>query len=85
MAHTVHVVCEATGFDASVTVSANARVRVLFAAAGITDPIGQLTYEPVHYRPTGAESLSIVHAVTAVPEGETVFILREGRCRPGNQ
>ena len=74
MAHTVHVVCDATAFDGSVTVPCDALVLDLVAAAGLTDPIELLTYRPIYYRSSHPVHPSIVQSVASIPDGETLFI-----------
>lgn len=74
MPYTVHIVCEATGFDGSVTVSENALVLDLLAAAGLTDMMELLIYRPVYYQYSRSVSVSILQPVTSIPEGETLFI-----------
>lgn len=74
MSHTVHVVCDATEFDANVTVSEDALILDVLTCAGLTDPVELLTYQPVYYQQTRPVSASIVQSVTSVPEGETLFI-----------
>ena len=78
MAHTVHVVCGATEFDASVTVADDALVRDLLVEAGLTDPLAHLNYSPLYYRETQPVSASIVQSVTSIPEGETLFVHERG-------
>lgn len=74
MPYTVHVVCEATQVDESVTVSEDALVLDLFAHAGVTDSLDLLTYTPVYYQYTEPISVNILQPATSVPEGETLFI-----------
>lgn len=78
MAHTVHVVCDATTFDESVTVSSDALVLDLFTAAGLTDPMELLTFQPIYYQATRPVRTSIVQSVTSIPEGETLFVHKRG-------
>ena len=68
MPHTVHVVCDATEFDARVTVSEDALVLDLFAEAGLTDPMELLGYAPTYYNRTRPVAANILQPVTAIPE-----------------
>ena len=80
MAHTVHVVCDSTAFDKSVTVPCDALVLDLFTAAGVTDLMELLTYQSIYYRSSSPVQTSIVQSVTSIPEGETLFVReRENR------
>ena len=74
MAHTVHVVCDATAFDGPVTVPSDALVLDLFTAAGLTDSMELLTFQPIYYQATRPVRTSIVQSVTSIPEGETLFV-----------
>ena len=74
MAHTVHVVCDATAFDEPVTVPSDALVLDLVAAAGVTEPIELLTFHPIYYQATRPVRTSIVQSVARIPEGETLFV-----------
>lgn len=74
MSHTVHVVCEATEFDASVTVPEDALVRELLIETGLTDPMALLNYSSLYYRDTQPVTASILLPVTRIPAGETLFV-----------
>lgn len=74
MSHTVHVVCEATGFDARVSVPEDALVRDVLVEAGLTDPMALLNYSSLYYRDTRPVTASILLPVTRIPAGETLFI-----------
>ena len=78
MAHTVHVVCDATTFDEPVTLPTDALILDLFTEAGLTDPMELLTYRPVYYRSTRPVHVSIVQSVTSIPEGEILFVHKRG-------
>ena len=81
MAHTVHVICDATAFDEPVTVPTDALVLDLFTAAGLTDPMELITYQSIYYRCTSPVRASIVQPVTSIPDGETLFVRkRESPC-----
>lgn len=74
MPHTVHVVCEATEFDARVTVPDDALVRDLLVEAGLTDPMAFVNYSSLYYRNARPVTASIVSPVTRIPSGETLFV-----------
>lgn len=74
MSHTVHVICETTEFNERVTVAEDALVLDVLARAGLTSPMDLLTYTPVYYRRARPVSASILHSVSSLPEGETLFI-----------
>ena len=74
MPHTVHVVCEATEFDASVTVPEDALVRDLLIEAGLTDPMALLNHSSLYYRDTQPVAANVLAPVTRIPAGETLFV-----------
>ena len=74
MSHTVHVVCEATEFDARVSVPEGALVRDLLVEAGLTDPMAFLNYSSLYYRDTQPVTTSILTPVERIPAGETLFV-----------
>lgn len=74
MPHTVHVVCDATEFDTTVTLSEDALVLDLLVEAGLTDPMELLGYAPTYYQRTRPVVANVLQPVTSVPEGETLFV-----------
>ena len=74
MPHTVPVVCDATEFDARVTLPEDALVRDLLVEAGLTDPMALLNYSPLYYRKIQPVTASILQPVTRIPHRETLFV-----------
>ena len=74
MSHTVHVVCEATEFNARVSVPEDALVRDLLTEAGLTDPMALLNYSSLYYRDTQPVSASVLTPATRIPAGEILFV-----------
>jgi len=75
MPHTVHVVCDATGFDGSITVPDDALVCDLLIEAGLTDPVALLNYSSQYYQGSQLVSASILLPVARIPSEEILFFI----------